>query len=361
MARAEAMAGVNPSLFDGSRLSFSSLMNAQASTSYAVPADFSWADPSWLLNGSRSQGMPSVPSSRLALGDTDTEPPISAAVKVEGPCPKTGKASCCCDAQDAPEEAAPTPTTPAESSTRVHCVPNPTGKGCTCLCDMHSLINVRATLRQARAQTIHNHNPVEEHNGRDAKGAAASTLQLTLSASQAVAAQCACSASCPTCRSDPNTSLSASLLVSTALQIYVRAVQTLRQGFGAQDVGMTGGADGAAACLAGAGSDWDVSIGNYKPRPANARRIALFAMKLELISLRDALGKVSSAACSIDLTSTLDAGGEPEAGSIVTGTGGEGVNPIDQVVIRKLHQQLGELLSTVESIERQQDAERGAV
>ncbi len=66
---------------------------------------------------------------------------------------------------------------------------------------------------------------------RDEPASATDTIQLTLTASQAITAQCACSTDCPTCQSDPSTEISASLLVSTALQIYARAVRILREGF----------------------------------------------------------------------------------------------------------------------------------
>lgn len=365
-----------------------SFIGAAGSTSYAVPADLSWADPSWLLK-------PSVPGD-LGVDTSDVGAlwPRGAAsgmgqgqlrdgegqVLFEQPhndmeplratkqslCEATGSPSsarsspaatdqpgaCCCASKNESQESvkeesqlsAQHTTTESSSRHRVHCVPNPTGQGCTCLCDVSvALINVRTTLRQARdAQqddAIHQCEGQEctsSNSHRQSSSNAASTLQLTLSASQAVAAQCACSASCPTCRSDPSTSMSASLLVSTALQIYVRAVRTLRQGFGAHGGPMSEGT-----------SNWDVSIGQYRPKPVNARRIALFAMKLELRDLRDAIAKISQAACPSDASSNCC-----EAQK----TSDSGVNPIDQVVIRKLHQQLGDLLRTVEGIEEQQDA-----
>lgn len=40
-------------------------------------------------------------------------------------------------------------------------------------------------------------------------------------------------------------------------------------------------------------SGLDIRIGAYRPGAANARRIALFAMKLELRDLREAIGKVA--------------------------------------------------------------------
>ncbi|SPO35677.1 uncharacterized protein PSFLO_01148 [Pseudozyma flocculosa] len=284
-------------------------------------------------------------------------------------------------------------SSPKSQPSKVHCVPNPSGKGCTCLCDMSvALLSVKRTLRETASPHVAasgGSSQVKQEDDGDsgeagsstdsaprrraaAARAASTTIQLTLSASQAIAAQCACSADCPTCRSDPSTEISASLLVSTALQIYARAVRTLREGFAAGGAFAVVGGSGAA----GPGG-LDVRIGEYKPAPANARRIALFAMKLELKDLSAALGKISRMAQKTRQRTDPSARGEEEARS----QGGEGapksndgasggattttatatatapdaswMNPIDQLVILKLHQQLGELLATVENLEAQ--------
>jgi hypothetical protein len=376
-----------------------SLANMQGSTSYAVPADFSWADSSWIdrhtsLHSFEEPASQALPRSTFSAAGQEVWPrgeeagmgqaelrtlngtllrpaPSCCSSKSEkatryspkdpsGMCPKTGKPGCCC-VKDEDDQFVDVPD---NSNLRVHCVPDPTGRGCTCLCDVSvALINVRTTLRRQAQDEERVDQSTAQGNAKNA----ASTLQLTLSASQAVAAQCACSASCPTCRTDPSTSLSASLLVSTALQIYVRAVRTLRQGFGATNDDPTTGASDEAGEKAlrhfhPSGSEWDVSIGNYKPKARNAKRIALFAMKLELRDLRDAISKVSRAANAstcLELENergTEDASRPASASTLFDG----GINPIDQVVIRKLHQQLGDLLRTVETIEEQQDAERFA-
>uniref|UniRef100_V5EZ30 Uncharacterized protein n=2 Tax=Kalmanozyma brasiliensis (strain GHG001) TaxID=1365824 RepID=V5EZ30_KALBG len=200
----------------------------------------------------------------------------------------------------------------AHHPSKVHCVPNPSGRGCTCLCDMSvALLSVKQVLRET-----------------DPHAATANdTIQLTLTASQAITAQCACSTDCPTCQSDPSTEISASLLVSTALQIYARAVRILREGFAAS-------AGGSVHSFFGG---LDVTIGSYKPSASNAKRIALYAIKLELKDLRRALGRVSRMAQSLG----AGKGGKVE----------EGMNPIDQLVILKLYRQLTELLKTVEGLE----------
>lgn len=370
--------------------------NLQGSTSYAVPADLSWADSSWLdqISVQSASSLDKVNKQKVAESMIDERHEISLTSmnrndngqdrSMQTVSEADKSTSCCCGKDDTKvSQAIPQPdvqkrTLPVEnSSTRVHCVPDPTGKGCTCLCDVSvALINVRATLRQTREdQCADNPVPIKDDNKR-----AASTLQLTLSASQAVAAQCACSASCPTCRTDPSTSLSASLLVSTALQIYIRAVRTLRQGFGASDsrsnLNESIGNTENGVHIHASGSEWDVSIGQYKPKATNARRIALFAMKLELRDLRDAIAKVSRAAsrsgsvvtnekepskikscCSDNLEPNHNELAQFGQSSSVEA----GINPVDQVVIRKLHQQLGDLLRTVEGIEEQQDAERNAL
>ena len=248
------------------------------------------------------------------------------------------------------------PGTGATVKRKVFCVPNPSGKGCTCLCDMSvALISVRKTLREAvgvSATSIVNGS--DSNEGADAatkkrRTNPSTTLQLTLSASQAVAAHCACSAECPTCRTDPSAQLSASLLVSTALQIYARAIKTLKEGVGSA-LGV-GGGSGASKV------DLDVKIGDWRPSQSNARKIALFAMKLELRDLRKALGKVSDMAKRHSYQPPGIAAGGSDASAIAgasntTGIKGHLLNPIDQIVIDKLHSQLGEILQTVETLQQ---------
>ena len=207
---------------------------------------------------------------------------------------------------------------------KVHCVPNPSGKGCTCLCDMSvALLSVKQVLRET--------DPHKAGSASSAKSFATDTIQLTLTASQAITAQCACSADCPTCQSDPSTEISASLLVSTALQIYARAVRILREGF----------SSGEGASVQSFFGGLDVTIGSYKPSANNAKKIALYAIKLELKDLRKALGKISRMAQSFGIA-RKEVEGE---------SGKHGMNPIDQLVILKLYRQLTELLKTIEGLE----------
>ncbi|CDS81853.1 uncharacterized protein SPSC_00039 [Sporisorium scitamineum] len=264
-------------------------------------------------------------------------------------------------------------TLPSHPPSKVHCVPNPSGKGCTCLCDMSvALLSVKQVLRQTDP---HKPSPPPHTTTTSSANYATDTIQLTLTASQAIAAQCACSADCPTCQSDPSTEISASLLVSTALQIYARAVRILREGFAASTSGTTttttssGKDDGGVGFFGGL----DVTIGSYKPSAGNAKRIALYAIKLELKDLRRALGKVSRMAQDLGLSTTTTTtlglkvsegeeedvaegeekekkGGE-KGGEKKGEKGKKGMNPIDQLVILKLYRQLTELLKTIEGLE----------
>ena len=247
----------------------------------------------------------------------------------------------------------------AHHPSKVHCVPNPSGKGCTCLCDMSvALLSVKQVLRETDpSSTSHKRTLATE------------TIQLTLTASQAITAQCACSADCPTCQSDPSTEISASLLVSTALQIYARAVRILREGFAASAVAVASSARAetvadAATTTGGAAQGFfgglDVTIGTYKPSASNAKKIALYAIKLELKDLRRALGKISNMAQSFNHGTAggrhgaSDGSGDAAAGEHGKRQGqgqGQGMNPIDQLVILKLYRQLTELLKTVEGLE----------
>ncbi|KAK0564756.1 hypothetical protein OC861_004111 [Tilletia horrida] len=382
------------------------------------------------------------------------------------------------------------------STGKVHCVPDPKGEGCTCLCNAEvALLSVRRVLQRTEAIPLGEVNSDSSPRiGESASNAVATTLHLTLSASQAVSAQCACSADCPTCREDnnvwgsagkqkqrqrqlsqPETSsdgaspriVSASLLVSTALQIYARAVKMLREtltsaappqllgsqekaGPSAMEVGREGKAQpdawscahpghsrfpasastqasqssvakkqvafpniappdsppisccGASASMenpaspspqqkqltqdpaqqvsevaavggvSSQGLDIDIKIGStYRPLPHNARRIALFAMKLELRDLQEALRKVAVLAQADGVVvggwpSSSGAAAAEEEGAKQSGDDkgkqrqrtastnlalAPMLNPIDRMVITKLHVQLGELLNTVESLE----------
>lgn len=152
-------------------------------------------------------------------------------------------------------------------------------------------------------------------------------------------------------------------------------MRILREGFAASTSGTTttttssGKDDGGVGFFGGL----DVTIGSYKPSAGNAKRIALYAIKLELKDLRRALGKVSRMAQDLGLSTTTTTtlglkvsegeeedvaegeekekkGGE-KGGEKKGGKGKKGMNPIDQLVILKLYRQLTELLKTIEGLE----------
>lgn len=260
--------------------------------------------------------------------------------------------------------------THAHHPNKVHCVPNPSGKGCTCLCDMSvALLSVKQVLRETDPHKANSRDNADAScsSQRSKNSYATDTIQLTLTASQAITAQCACSADCPTCQSDPSTEISASLLVSTALQIYARAVRILREGFAASSSptskAVLGGDSATAATpVHGLFGGLDVTIGTYKPSTSNAKKIALYAIKLELKDLRKALGKISRMAQNFGTMAASTEGKGKRKASMQDGADTkpesikqqqllQGMNPIDQLVILKLYRQLTELLKTVEGLE----------
>lgn len=257
-----------------------------------------------------------------------------------------------------------TPPPPhTHASPRVHCVPNPSGTGCTCLCESDvCLLRVRRTLSTS---------PERERDGSDGRPQIPS-LHLTLSASQAISASCACSSTCPTCKFHPSSSaFNASLLISLSLQIYARAVRILRDGF-AED-----------------GNGLEIKIGGYRPRKENAKKIALLAMRLELTDLERGMAKVWSVAVGQGIEVEPSVGGSEEEAAAQKrlqsvmdhngGTGGGGgdslagalqtaprdarsnaatkperdrrLAPIDRIVIRKLREQLKEMIVRVGALE----------
>ena len=217
-------------------------------------------------------------------------------------------------------------TAPTSSHETVYCVPNPNGQGCMCLCDTNPALLSLDHRLNARSNTVHD---------------ASSSLVFTLSYIQEVTSKCHCSTDCPTCRRNPSTGATTSLLISTALQIYARALQIVRNVLVGNNTICTCGVGQSCMCR---GSEeerlLDVSIGGFRPSARNGRKIAMYAMKLELHDLERALARVSVAAQSPSFTAVTH-GTAPSLR----------INPVDQLVIRKLHQQLGEVRRTVESLQ----------
>lgn len=379
------------------------------------------------------------------------EPPAAASEKPGRPCPKTGAASCCCepreqirrerkqrsrdvslssdDDDDVPTVGDPmskeAPVSKVYTQPRVHCVPNPSGTGCTCLCESSvSLLGVRRTLGHPL--------PISSSAYEDELDAAADgegsqlqadkktpipSLHLTLSASRAISDSCACSASCPTCcgtataaagseagtaPASSHAAFNASLLISLALQIYARAVRILRDGFSSSSSASSSSGDGATIGVAsGSGSGsasssvdgvvggLEIKIGGYRPSKENARRIALLAIRLELSDLEKGMGRVYKMAvggeegCAEgkvvkdgrqaheggesgsdmvkrEVGSASSSDGRPNAAVVGAGGGTDKtiqpprrlLAPVDGLVICKLREQLREMISRVEALER---------
>ncbi|KAI3479924.1 hypothetical protein L1887_57911 [Cichorium endivia] len=240
--------------------------------------------------------------------------------------------------------------THAHHPSKVHCVPNPSGKGCTCLCDMSvALLSVKQVLRET--------DPARTDGRGTATSAprsasfATDTIQLTLTASQAITAQCACSADCPTWPVGP---LPPRCRRRYSYRLRCRSTRarcaSCARAFAASTAGKTESAEVAAA--GGFFGGLDVTIGTYKPSAANAKKIALFAIKLELKDLRRALGKISRMAQSWGTTADVPKSTDDAAQLENSGDNkAQGMNPIDQLVILKLYRQLTELLKTVEGLE----------
>lgn len=233
----------------------------------------------------------------------------------------------------------------AHNIDKVHCVPDPTGTECSCKCD--SGVALLSLERSLKKSSLH---PSQDLS--DARSDASSSLVFTLNMSQSIAKQCTCSADCPTCKRDPSYKTSAGLLISTALQIYARALKVFHEVF-VSDTNKCwcSGRGMPCSCAQKRQHDEtsiDVRIGDYWPSTVNARKIALYAMKLELVDLERALARVQSAAsCPLSNLSTNDTASSEEQEQALR------LNPIDQLVIRKLHQQLNEVLHAVEDLENE--------
>lgn len=113
--------------------------------------------------------------------------------------------------------------------------------------------------------------------------------------------------------------------------------------------------DGNAQGLGGLidACDLEVTIGNgrhrHRPRKENARKIALLMMRLELVDLEAGMARVVRAAAGGDGVST-DKNRAPTEHPL--GPPALALAPVDQLVIRKLRQQLKEMIARVEMLER---------
>lgn len=340
---------------------------------YSVPSDMRWWNLAWALphpsqdtdsHETRSSDV-GTPYSEKAESHPMSPVPEPSAPAAEDP-PKP-----CCSSKETSSVSAVPREYPVGKHDKVHCVPNPTGPGCSCLCESDlALLSLQRSLRSGPLAWD------DLHNDETSRANAASSLVFTLSMSQSITKKCACSADCPTCKKDPSYEVSAGLLISTALQIYARALKVF------QEVLISNGNGGCGCTASGtctacpcnaeprrvrAGEEpgvVDVRIGDFLPTPKNARKIALYAMKLELYDLERALAHVQDVAQRSlphppDTMKQVPPDAPPGACCAKKHLRRNHskpraplrLNPIDQLIIRKLHAQLDEVLKTVENLE----------
>lgn len=282
------------------------------------------------------------------------------------------------------------------SPEKVHCVPSPDGSRCACQCDSGlAFLSLERSIRKG-IQTS-----PENDSEQSAENKALLSLVFTLSMSQSVSKQCKCSADCPTCKRSPSYKSSAAMLITTALQIYARALQLFREMLASSgsrscscscsqgqsicacnspqtrsntglstsappDASMTTTTTSAPSLLSSTSPPMEVRIGDYTPSPQNSRKIALYALKLELIDLERALARVQDAAMHpLQVSHGVNAmkhasdkaphsccmnKAHPDSEDGAQ-TANLHLNPVDQLVIRKLHEQLNEVLHAVERME----------
>lgn len=254
---------------------------------------------------------------------------------------------------------------------KVHCVPSPDGTHCSCTSSTGlSFLSLERSIRSRIQATDHEADKSPEKK-------ALSSLVFTLTMSQSVSKQCTCSTDCPTCKSSPSYKSNGAILISTALQIYARALQLFHEMLASDGThtcscsGPRGTCDAACGCCARATrtdavqSSMEVRIGDYIPSAQNSRKIALYALKLELLDLQRAMARVqrvsmqplqhrpgtfnasdtNNASQCCGLAKTQESSGHAASALLL--------NPFDQLVIRKLHSQLNEALHAVEQMEVQ--------
>lgn len=282
------------------------------------------------------------------------------------------------------------------SPEKVHCVPSPDGSRCSCQCDSGlAFLSLERSIRKGIQTSPENDSEQSPENK------ALLSLVFTLSMSQSVSKQCKCSADCPTCKKSPSYKSSAAMLITTALQIYTRALQLFREMLASSgsrscscscsqgqsicacnspqirsnaglstsmppNASMATTSSSAPSLLSSTSSPMEVRIGDYTPSPQNTRKIALYALKLELIDLERALARVQNAAMhplqvSHAVNAMKHASDEASHSCCVSKahpdsedgaqTANLHLNPVDQLVIRKLHEQLNEVLHAVERME----------
>ena len=108
----------------------------------------------------------------------------------------------------------------------------------------------------------------------------------------------------------------------------------------------------------------EIQIGDYRPRPENAERIALLAMRLELWDLERGMETVykmatgSGGSDGSSGSSMISRPGTATQADSASGGTAPALAPIDGVVIHKLRGQLKEMISRVETMERNWERRR---
>lgn len=349
---------------------------------FSVPSDMRWWDAAWNLPQTADEPISAKVQNRGSLFQQvpQTGPPesldFSSMLKAKpsidsnsalGSRPEeynTIKNSCCGKNSDSVTCASLQPSHVPSLHTRptpdkVHCVPSPSGTHCSCRCDSGlALLSLERSLRHKMEDTPRDASKTSQNQ-------AISSLVFTLSMSQSITQKCSCSVDCPTCKKDPSYRSSALLLISTALQIYARALQLFHDVLVADGprscccnssnncCSCSGSSDSKSKRVAGTNPSIDVRIGDYLPSGPNSRKIALYALKLELMDLERALSRVHSAADRPLLPSSIEHREDLEQKECCakessscneTTKGPLCLNPIDRLVIKKLHVQLNEVL-----------------
>ena len=255
---------------------------------------------------------------------------------------------------------------------KVHCVPSPDGTHCSCSSSSGlSFLSLERSIR-SRIQAP------DQETDKSPENKALSSLVFTLTMSQSVSKQCTCSTDCPTCKNSPSYKSSGAVLISTALQIYARALQLFHEmlasdGSHACSCSGRGKCDTSCKCCTrethpdAIQSSMEVRIGDYMPSAQNSRKIALYALKLELFDLERAMARVQRVSMQ-PLQQRLGSYCASETNKVSKCCGSHKtqesseqaasrllLNPFDQLVIRKLHSQLNEALHAVEQMEVQDD------
>ncbi|WFD44015.1 hypothetical protein MPSI1_002680 [Malassezia psittaci] len=282
---------MSPLALDNAKYAESALMDNNLV--YSVPSDLSWWNLAWSLpkqveKSASSNAVPQVVANPSLIPPEEPKQAhslryvSSAGVSANQTHPQLES---CCSSYPANQSLKPGDGSPLSDHDKVHCVPNPKGLGCSCLCGSDvALLSLQRSLRNGSLADEKDKDKVPS------EADVASSLVFTLSMSQAITKKCACSADCPTCKKDPSSEVSAGLLISTALQIYARALKVFQEVLvpnrqSKKCTCLSLHSQGTCQCGCDArtmvkeppsdDSGVDVRIGDFCPTSQNARKIAL--------------------------------------------------------------------------------------